>query len=171
MWNEEELIEAVARGEEFALEILFEHHYSSLWKYILVILKNPDDAKEVINETFFRAFRQIRHFRKEGTFSAWLFRIARNLSLDYLKKRNFNHELQTCNYVTDDPLKERILEELEYIKQEYRDIIMLKDISGYTMQEISQIMCITVSAAKTLHHRAIKQLRERFLKEGEQYEM
>ena len=77
MWNEEELIEAVARGEEFALEILFEHHYSSLWKYILVILKNPDDTKEVINETFFRAFRQIRYFRKEGTFSAWLFRKPR----------------------------------------------------------------------------------------------
>lgn len=171
MWNEEELIEAVARGEEFALEILFERHYSSLWKYILVILKNPDDAKEVINETFFRAFRQIRYFRKEGTFSAWLFRIARNLSLDYLKKRKFNADLQAYNDVKPDPMKEKILEKLEYIKTEYRDIIMLKDISGYTMQEISQIMGITVSAAKTLHHRAIKKLRERFFKEGEQYEM
>ncbi|MEQ8190056.1 MAG: RNA polymerase sigma factor [Candidatus Eremiobacterota bacterium] len=171
MWNEEELIEAVARGEEFALELLFERHYSSLWKYILVILKNPDDTKEVINETFFLAFRQIRYFRKEGTFSAWLFRIARNLSIDYLKKRKFNADLQAYNDVTPDPMKEKILEELEYIKTEYRDIIMLKDISGYTMQEIAQMMNITVSAAKTLHHRAIKKLKERCLKEGEQYEM
>lgn len=171
MWNEEELIEAVARGEEFALEILFEHHYSSLWKYILVILKNPDDTKEVINETFFRAFRQIRYFRKEGTFSAWLFRIARNMSIDYLKKRSSDVEFQPCNHAADNSLRERILEELEYIKTEYRDIIILKDISGYTMQEIAQMMNITVSAAKTLHHRAVKRLRERFLKEGEQYEM
>jgi len=171
MWNEEELIEAVARGEEFALEILFERHYSSLWKYILVILKNPDDAKEVINETFFRAFRQIRHFRKEGTLSAWLFRIGRNMSIDYLKKRSSDMKFQPCNHVTDNTLRERILEELEYIKTEYRDVIILKDISGYTMQEVSQIMGITVSAAKTLHHRAIKKLRERFFKGGEQYEM
>jgi hypothetical protein len=46
MWNEEELIEAVARGEEFALEILFERHYSSLWN-IFVILKNPMTQKKL----------------------------------------------------------------------------------------------------------------------------
>jgi RNA polymerase sigma-70 factor (ECF subfamily) len=163
MWNEDELIEAIARGEEFALEILFERHYEALWKYTLVILKNTDDTKEVINETFFRAFRQIRNFRKEGTFSAWLFRIARNLSIDYLKKRSNETEFTPdyCIAQRSDPLKEKILEELEFLKAEYREIILLKDIAGYRIQEISQIMDITVSAAKTLHHRAIKKLRER----------
>jgi len=163
MWNEDELIEAIARGEEFAMEILFERHYEALWKYTLVILKNTDDTKEVINETFFRAFRQIRNFRKEGAFSAWLFRIARNLSIDYLKKRHNELEFLTDQAVMQrvDPLKEKILEELEFLKSEYKEIILLKDIAGYRIQEISQIMDITISAAKTLHHRAIKKLRER----------
>jgi len=167
MWNEEELIEAIARGEEFALEILFEKHYTSLWKYTLVILKNPEDAEEVINETFFRAFRHVKNFEGKGAFGAWLFRIARNLSIDYLNKRNNRMELISIDEIIEKKLDEpeNIIEKIETLKAEYREVILLKDIAGYTMEDISQIMNITVSGAKTLHHRAIKKLRERF-KEG-----
>ncbi|HPZ09505.1 MAG TPA: RNA polymerase sigma factor [Candidatus Eremiobacteraeota bacterium] len=163
MWNEEELIDSLARGEEFALEILFEHHYEALWKYVLVILKNTDDAKEVVNETFFRAFRHARHYQGKGSFTGWLFRIARNLSIDYIKKRNNEIELLSDipEKVINDPLKEKLFEELYCLKEKYREIIILKDMAGYSIKEISQIMGITTSAVKTLHHRAIKRLRDK----------
>jgi len=171
MWNEEELVEALARGEEFALEILFERHCGAVWKYILVILKSREDAKEVLNETFFRVFRYAANFSGRGSFSGWLFRIARNICMDRLRKRKSHIKLvsdikksvesKLSEHITDG---DRLLEMMDKLKPEYRDIIILKEISGYSMREISVVMGKSVSAVKTLHHRAIKKLRGIFFR-------
>jgi len=167
MWKDEELVEAVARGEEFALEILFEKHYEPLFKYTLVILKNRDDAKEVVNETFFRTFRYARNFRG-GSFSSWLFKIAKNLSIDYLNKRNKDIQSvaeipELCKGESFAGFKEKITEEMENLKPEYREILLLKDFAGYSIKEIAEITGKNPSAVKTMHHRAIKSLREKLI--------
>ena len=166
MKSEEDLIRAMARGEEYALEILFERHYESLWKYLLVVLRNPGDSQEVINETFFRAFRYARSFQGEGPFAGWLFKIARNLCMDYLKKRKDriitvpDYELPSGERIAaKDPSAEKVVEQMAGLKKEYCEVILLKDIAGYSMREIAGIMGKTVPAVKTLHHRAIKKLR------------
>ncbi|MCD4783207.1 MAG: RNA polymerase sigma factor [Candidatus Eremiobacteraeota bacterium] len=167
MHNENELIQAVARGEEYALEILFERHYEGIWKYALVILKNPEDAKEVVNDTFFRAFRYAGQFRGDGLFSAWLYRIAKNLCMNILNRRK--KLLKAVSVVGDEMRKYNnssapdiapFIEKLDNLKADYRDVIILKDISGYSMKEMAGIMGRSVPAIKTLHHRAINKLRE-----------
>jgi DNA-directed RNA polymerase specialized sigma24 family protein len=60
-------------------------------------------------------------------------------------------KFQPCNHVTDNTLRERILKNWNILKMKTGIDIILKDISGYTMQEVSRFMGITVSAAKTLH--------------------
>ncbi len=163
MRNEENLINALARGEEYALEILFERHYESLWKYSLIILKNPHDAEEVVNDTFFRAYRYARTFAGEGSFAGWLFRIARNLCLDCIKKRSAKIEAVQDIYAYGDRIHsiknsdlQNISDALNSLKPEYREVIILKDISGYSLGEISAIMDKSPSSVKSLHHRALK---------------
>jgi len=172
MFNENDLVEAMARGEEFALELLFEKHYEPLWKYTLVILKNQDDAKEVVNETFFRAFRYASNFHGKGSLGGWLIKIAKNLCIDCLNKRKKQFHTDSIENIPDNPdtcnesQKSRILEELSTLKEEYGEIIILKDIVGYSIKEISQILGKSNSAVKTLHHRAIKSLRKKLDREG-----
>lgn len=163
MRNEEDLINALARGEEYALEILFERHYEPLWKYSLTILRNPHDAEEVVNDAFFRAYRYGRTFAGEGSFAGWLFRIARNLCMDCMKKRNAKIEavpdIHCYDKRTVAPHNQdlRVINEaLDNLKLEYSEVIILKDISGYSLGEISVIMNKSLSSVKSLHHRALK---------------
>ena len=171
MRTEEELVHAMARGEEYALEILFDRHYDSLWKYVLVILKNPDDTREVINDTFYRVFRYAGTFSFKGSFAGWLFRIAKNLCMDHLNRRNKSIQaipsdnanqfslLKSEDSTLANDMLDKILVKLENLKPEYRDIIILKDITGYSIKEIAAIMEKSVPAIKTLHHRALRKLR------------
>lgn len=163
MRNEEDLINALARGEEYALEILFEKHYEPLWKYSLAILRNPYDAGEVVNDTFFRAYRYVRTFAGKGSFAGWLFRIARNLCLNCLKKRSnkieavldiYRYDKRTIAPQNHD--LQDIGEALNSLKLEYREVIILKDISGYSLGEISVIRNKSLSSVKSLHRRALK---------------
>lgn len=165
MINEENLIKALARGEEYALEILFERHYEPLWKYSLTILRDPHDAGEVVNDTFFRAFRYARSFSGEGSFSGWLFKIARNLCMDCLKKRNDKIEavpdirpFQRKNVVPENRQLWDISDAINSLKPEHREVIILKDISGYSLGEISEITGKSPSSVKSLRHRALKAL-------------
>ena len=171
MRNEEDLINALARGEEYALEILFEQHYEPLWKYSLTILRNPHDAEEVVNDTFFRAYRYRRSFAGKGSFAGWLFKIARNLCMDYLKKRNAKIEVVPDIHCYDKRAivphnnnLQHTLDALNLLKLEYREVIILKDISGYSLGEIAAITDKSLSSVKSLHHRALKAM-ENLLKE------
>ena len=167
MFREDELLEAMARGEEFALEILFERHYEPVWKYAMTLLRDAEEAGEVVNETFFRIFTFAADFQGRGAFSAWLIRITRNLCFDYLRKRKTRlkvmEEVSSAPPVSAhcDPLWEKVACELDFLKDEYREIILLKDIAGYRIEEIAGILDKSVPAVKTLHHRAIGRLRER----------
>lgn len=167
MFSEEELIERMVRGEEFALELLFEKHYDAIWKYTLVILKNPDDAREVVNETFFRAFRYATGFQGKGSFGGWLLKIARNLCMDCLNKRKKGFSLCSIDAISENRELsyqkdyDEFSDLLQGLKDEYREIIILKDIAGYTIKEIALILDKSISSVKTLHHRAVNKLRDK----------
>jgi RNA polymerase sigma-70 factor (ECF subfamily) len=167
MINNEDLPQALIRGDEFAFELLFERYYDGLYRYASVMLKNREDAQEVVNETFCRVFLNAGRLREASGFSGWIFKITRNLCMDLLNKRNkqakiIKHITPDTPHMSNKPDNSaKMKDELVNLKPDYRDILILKDIAGYEYQEISAMLNKSIPALKTMHHRALVKLRER----------
>ncbi len=85
--SDEQLIEWVANGDASCLGTLFERYHTSVYQFCLRMTRNPGYAEDVTQEVFLRVLKKAGSFRHEGTFKGWLFNIARNITLDYLRKQ------------------------------------------------------------------------------------
>jgi RNA polymerase sigma-70 factor (ECF subfamily) len=122
-------------------------------------LKNSDDAEDVVQESFIKAFQKIEQYRGEVTFGAWLKRIVINRSLDYLKAKKERHVELKESYmkveededwsVADQLTVDDVKSKMQELPETYRHVVRLFLIDGYDHSEISQIMDLTESACRT----------------------
>jgi len=84
---EKALVDKSIRGDVEAFETLIRSHQKKVYNIALRMTKNPDDAQELSQDTFVRAFTAVRKFRGDSSFSTWLYRIAMNVCTDFLRKR------------------------------------------------------------------------------------
>lgn len=82
-------VAALQRGEDAALDRLIARHSGALLGFVTRMIGHPQDAEEIAEETFVRAYFQIHQFRPRALFVAWLYRIARNLCRDYFRSRAY----------------------------------------------------------------------------------
>ena len=82
-----EVLERIRAGEAEAIRELFEEHRTRIYRVCLLYTDNMEDAKDVLQETFLRAFKSIKRFRGDSSFSTWLTRIAINICLNLRRDR------------------------------------------------------------------------------------
>jgi RNA polymerase sigma-70 factor (ECF subfamily) len=145
------------------------------------MVRIPQEAEDLAQEAFIRAYTNIDSYETDRKFSTWLFRIATNLSIDYLRKRKPDTSLDaeisgTDGYTigqqvaTADPLPEQQLltrETQEWVQKaimslpvKYRSAIILKYIQDLSLKEISEILEIPVATVKTRIHRGREALKQ-----------
>ena len=134
----------------------------------LRIVKNKEEAEDIMQDSFLDAFRKIRDYTGEGNFGGWLRRIVINNSIDALKRRRPEVSFEETNVEiadTEDDSKEYVDYKIAEIKQaitmlpdEYRVIFSLFLLEGYDHEEISQILGITNNASRTRYSRARQKL-------------
>jgi RNA polymerase sigma-70 factor (ECF subfamily) len=121
-------------------------------------LKNKDDAEDVVQEAFIKAFQKIGQYKGEVTFGAWLKRIVINKSIDFLKsnKRQFVELCENMQIVEDEDWGvpegttfNAVLEALEKIPEKYKYVVQLFLMEGYDHSEIAQILNIKEAACRT----------------------
>ncbi len=152
-----------------------------LYGVALRLTSNPDEAAELVQDTFLRAFRAWGKFRKESQAYTWLYRILINLNKDRLAKvgrrRDREQPLESGDGEetmdlpdrTADPersaeiseLRTHLTEAIESLPLGYRECVVLRDIEGLSYEEIAQSMDITVEAVRSRLARARQQLRQR----------
>ena len=93
--DENELIRAAQAGDRTAFEALVRLHDKAVLRLAMNLLRSPEDARDVYQETFLRVYRNMRSFRFDCSFHTWLYRIATNLCLDQLRKRKVRREEPT----------------------------------------------------------------------------
>jgi RNA polymerase sigma-70 factor (ECF subfamily) len=93
--------EAVSNNDEQAYAKLLQRYKRPVYHMILKMVRNVDDAEDLTIESFAKAFRSLHRFKKDFTFSTWLFRIATNNTIDYIRKKKLN-TLSIDNTFTDD---------------------------------------------------------------------
>lgn len=169
-----ELVKAAQEGDTQAFDKLIRHHKSRLIKYLSWMMRNPDEAEDVVQETLLRAYKGLRRFRGESLFSTWLLRIgintakrslarnARNLPIaEYgYDRANESWQMACVNYDSPDVILESrqllsdIDEVLNQLQPELRQALLLRDIDGLGYDEIALIMLTPVGTVRSRIHRA-----------------
>lgn len=93
--------EAVDNGDEQAFAKLLQRYKRPVYHMILKMVRNVDDAEDLTIESFAKAFKSLHRFKKDFTFSTWLFRIATNNTIDFIRKKRLN-TMSISNTFTDD---------------------------------------------------------------------
>jgi RNA polymerase sigma-70 factor, ECF subfamily len=168
--DETELIRKAKRGDKEAFGILVERYQRRVVGVALAIVHNPDDALELAQETFVRAYENLGSFESRSSFSTWLYRIAANLAID-LRRREGRHslvrgeeaegEINRLPSSTADSFAEFSRKELnsslraalDELTPEHRAVILLREVEGLGYDEISDILkCPRGTVMSRLHY-------------------
>ena len=164
-----ELVQLVKAGEAEPFDELVRRHSVKIHDLCYKILRNYDDASDMAQETFIKAYRKINKFDGRSKFSTWLYRIAVNNCLNYIKKRRPTEEIydEMMSGGKDDPveryrskkLREIIYEAVAKLPTVQRAVFTLRTLEDMSYQEVSDILKKPISTIKVNHHLAVKNLR------------
>jgi RNA polymerase sigma-70 factor, ECF subfamily len=168
--NESELIRKAKRGDREAFGILVERYQRRVIGVAQAVVHNPEDAVELAQETFVRAFENLGSFESRSSFSTWLYRIAANLAID-LRRRQGRHtfvrgeegesEIDHLPSPTGDSFAEfsrrelnrRLRAALDELTPEHRAVILLREVEGLSYDEISDMLqCPRGTIMSRLHY-------------------
>jgi len=156
--SETELIRLLSQGEKQAFAELYERHKLAIYRYCLRMLIDSGAAEDATQDTFIKMFQNISSLQKTDAFLPWLFRIARNEVLMYLRrnKRNGTHSDETVwdektphVIAVSTETTELVQKTLQNLKSEYREVIVLREYEQLSYRQIAEITGDTESSVKS----------------------
>lgn len=163
--------------ESKPFRILFDSYKSKVYKIAYYILKNEDDAKEILQEAFIKAFDKIDTLKEYSSFEGWIVRIAFNLAIERYNKNKKeilvdDHDRIISFFtpgITETPeglllskeSQEHIRDEIRNLKSYYREVILLYYYAELNYEEISELLNVNIGTVKSRLFRAKEQLRLR----------
>ena len=178
--SDELLLAAARAGDRPALERLLERHQSEVYRFGMKMCRDPEDAKDVLQETLLAMARGVRDFRGASSISTWLYTIARSFCLKKRRRgksvpeaeRGLDGEAAAVQPLAsrgDNPDEaiaakqvERALEQaIASLEPMYREVLLLRDVEGLSAPEVAEVVGASVQAVKSRLHRARLAVRER----------
>ena len=160
------LIARIAADDRSALETLYTETRSAVYGFILSIIRNPHTAEDIMQETYIQVYVCAPGYRAKGKPMAWIFTIARNLSLMKLREKSASDlplEMATLRG-SDGPesaLDRMVLDlALTHLGEQERQIIMLHDVAGLKHREIAEILSLPLPTVLSKYHRALSKLKK-----------
>jgi RNA polymerase sigma factor (sigma-70 family) len=180
--NERWLVEESRKGNVEAFEELIKDYKKTAYNIALRIMRNVEDAEDASQEALIKIFKNISSFNMESTFKVWMYRIIVNTCIDFKRRKNIStvsidetmdlgsgrevqREISDESY-NPDALIERnyntqlVNDAINALEDDFKTIIILRDIKGFTYDEISQILSCNLGTVKSRLSRARKRLRE-----------
>jgi len=169
-------------GDTRAFDELVRRYQDKVYRLSYKILRHEDDASEALQDAFLSAFRGLKNFKAESTFSTWLYRIATNAALMKYRKRREGHvsieqsqstnedaealqlpdwSTQPLDELLDAETNEIMAEGINKLPDELRTVFVLRDIQEKSNAEVAEELGLTVAAVKSRLHRARITLRDR----------
>jgi RNA polymerase sigma-70 factor (ECF subfamily) len=170
-----QLVAAAKEGDRPAFDALVQATYAETYTLAYRLTGNEEDARDVVQDAYFRAFRGLKRFRGDAQFTTWLYRITANCASTHTgrRARHRHDELHDDVPVVDlrpdrDPesrsdqleLRARLQRALQALPPKLRAVVVLRDIYDLPHEAIAKELGITESAAKVRLHRARRRLRE-----------
>ena len=168
--DEKEIIKQIKNGKKEAYHELVNKYMRKAYYYALGFVHNEQDALDISQEAFIRAYRKIKNFDPEKKFLPWFFQIIRNLCMDWIKKRKKSSEIP-INGVRilesqdkDREMKEILWKGIDELPIEQKEIIILRYFQGFSYQEISQILNKPIGSIMSSLYYAKKRLKKKIEK-------
>lgn len=176
--KEKELLRRCRRGDQQAQMEVYDRFYHAMFNTALRIVKEPQEAEDVMQEAFLKAFSKLHTFKGESSFGTWLKRIVANQSIVAYRRIKAKQEVSLDHarpYEVSEPQGLALEEEsynprfnlairsLENLRESYRIILTLNLIEGFDQQEICEILKITPANCRTTLSRARESLRKKIL--------
>ena len=183
---EAEFIERLKRGEASAFEELVAERSREIYGLLFRLTENGEEARDLTQETFLRAFQSIGRFRGEADLRTWIYRIAINqarnrwrwwrrrrrdatVSLDATQRQSGQTLIATLAESSENPEQQTLAHErevalrsaLQRVGQAYRETVILRDIEGFTYEEIATTLGINVGTVKSRLARGRQELRQK----------
>jgi RNA polymerase sigma-70 factor (ECF subfamily) len=175
------LVAAAQAGDRRAFEELVRATYVDTYTLALRLTANEEDARDVVQEVYLRAWKGIGAFRGDSQFTTWLYRITANASSSSVSRRRRHRQepLESVREPVEDRVAlqpelaaesaatlERLADAVAELPPKLRAIVVLKDVYGMSHEDIAEELGISVSAAKVRLHRGRRKLRDAWLDEG-----
>ncbi len=176
-----DLVEACKRGDQKAQFELYRLYNAAMYNTTLRIVGDSDDAEDVMQEAFLKAFEKLDTYRGAVSFGAWLKRIVVNKALDFLRVKKEQLSLEDAGEVgemVDEPVDtgeveyraEAIKKAIYHLPEGYRIVLSLILLEGYDHEEVSAILNISNATSRTQYHRAKKRLIELLKRNSDDHE-
>lgn len=182
---DELLVERAKRGDVEAFEQLISHHEKTVYNIAYRLTGNHEDASDIAQEAFIRAYSSLADFRGDSSFATWLYRIVNNACLDELRRR----KRQKVTYLdqavemddgevsrqiadtADGPeqalerveLQRAVQESILELDEEYRVVLVMRELQGYSYNEIAEALDLNLGTVKSRLSRARGALKEKFM--------
>ena len=177
--NDAGIVAQVLAGDRDAFRVVVERHSHSLFRLAYRMTGNEQDAEEVVQETFLRAYRRLNKFESRSSFSTWLYRIAVNCSLDFSRKRRQVDDHQVApNPELPDPveslrdtepsadrlvmsaeIRRKVEATMNELTEKEKAAFVLRHYEGLSIEEVARAMGLRANAAKNNIFRAVQKLR------------
>jgi len=181
-FSDEQIISKYLAGDEKSLEILIGRHIKPIYSFVYRYVGNIQEAEDITQEVFVKMWRNLKGFNQNKIFKTWIFAIAKNASIDYLKKKKNiafsgfkDKEGNSLIENIADPisLPDKIFRRMEIgrildiatseLSPKYRAVLFLRYNDHFTFKEISEILELPIHTVKSQHRRALIRLRELIL--------
>lgn len=185
--TDEQLVEQARRGDKEAFRELFERYQRKVMTVAVGMVGNPEDAMEIVQDTFVKAYEHLNRFKGESSFYTWLFRIAVNRAIDLrrFRKRNPTTGLEDefrypdsdqpyDDFLGDeeertDPVRhaeaheigKRVAQAIAELTPDHRAVILLREVEGLSYEEISRVMQCSKGTVMSRLHYARKKLQKK----------
>ncbi len=188
MLSEEQLVKKSVEGDLQAFEELVLTYQSKVYHLTFRYMGNEEDAYDMFQETFIKAYRSLPSFKGRSSFGTWLYRIASNVCLDELRSRKrriltlsldepagtldgneLEKEIADTSHSAEllyeqKELSLSIQQVLDQMKREHKNVIILRDIMDLSYEEMAEVLDCSIGTVKSRLSRARKILKEKLLK-------
>lgn len=188
--NEQEIIDRIKKGDKNSFEQLIDMYQKKVYNIAYGILGCKEDAGDATQEAFLKVYRAIDGFNAQANFYTWLYRIASNVCMDMLRKRkrerfvffglSYKNEngdeqdmqiedtaLKPDEQLIKEEQKQVILKAIASLKDDYRIIVVLRDINGLSYDEIAEVLKLSPGTVKSRLNRARSALKDRLINNTE----
>lgn len=168
--NDHDLIREILSGDEEAVNELHNRYVDRLFHYIYIQTNSYHDSEELLQDVFFKAARQLERFEGRSSFKTWLFKIARNMVIDYYRKKTAKRNSITMETDTLTALAgenesaettvirhlhiNEVLKKMDKLPTHYQTVLHLRFVEDFSIKETADIMGKSSLAVKSMQRRA-----------------